>query len=175
MGRRINLPLQYDFERLSAKLINEGYKDYDLFKRFYSIYTGWADKAYIEFIHKNFPEECFISYYKEKINSWPLDIIAKEWLERKLSLEGLFEVYKYYALPENLAEKILSRYTDDDYIPVANRPLMIPLILNIGLAMPTAARESGSKKLLTTSPSMIPDPIFVSSIRENVMNSDRKL
>ena len=94
LGRVINLPLQYDFERLYSALINEGYTDYDLFKRFYSIYSGWADKSYIEFIHKNFPEECFISYYKEKINSWSLDIVAKEWLERGLSLEGLFEVYK---------------------------------------------------------------------------------
>ena len=94
LGRRINLPLQYDFERLYAALKNEGYTEYDLFKHFYSIYTGWADKAYIEFIHKNFPEEYFIFYYKEKINSWPLDIVAKEWLERGVSLEGLFEVYK---------------------------------------------------------------------------------
>ena len=94
LGRRINLPLQYDFERLYAALKNEGYTDYDLFKRFYSIYSGWADKAYIEFIHKVFPEEYFIRYYSEKINSWPLDIVAKEWLERELSLDGLFEVYK---------------------------------------------------------------------------------
>lgn len=94
LGRHIDLPIQYDYKRIYSSLINEGYTDYDLFKRFYSIYTGWADKAYIEFIHKIFPEEYFISYYKEKINSWPLDIIAKEWLERELSLEGLFEVYK---------------------------------------------------------------------------------
>ena len=94
LGRDIHLPLQYDFERLYSALINEEYTDYDLFKRFYSIYTGWADKAYIEFIHKVFPEEYFIRYYSEKINSWPLDIVAKEWLEMELSLEGLFEVYK---------------------------------------------------------------------------------
>lgn len=94
LGRVINLPLQYAFERLYSVLINEGYTDYGLFERFYSIYTGWADKAFINFIHDKFPEEYFISYYKEKINSWPLDIIAKEWLERELSLEGLFEVYK---------------------------------------------------------------------------------
>ena len=94
LGRDIHLPLQYDFERLYSALINEGYTDYDLFKRFYSIYSGWADKAFINFIHDKFPEEYFISYYKEKINSWPLDIVAKEWLERELSLEGLFEVYK---------------------------------------------------------------------------------
>ena len=94
LGRRINLPLQYDFERLYAAIKNEGYTDYDLFERFYNIYSGWADKAYIEFIHKNFPEKFFVEYYKEKINSWPLDIVAKEWLERELSLDGLFEVYK---------------------------------------------------------------------------------
>lgn len=94
LGRHIDLPIQYDHERLYSALINEGYKDYDLFKRFYSIYCGWADKAYIEFIHNVFPEEYFIRYYSEKINSWPLDIVVKEWLERQLSLEGLFEVYK---------------------------------------------------------------------------------
>ncbi len=94
LGRRINLPLQYDFERLYSALINEGYTDYDLFERFYSVYSGWADKAYIDFIHDKFPEEYFIHYYSEKIKSWPLDIVAKEWLERELSLEGLFEVYK---------------------------------------------------------------------------------
>ena len=94
LGRVMNLPLQYDFERLYAALKNEGYTGYDLFKRFYSIYSGWANKSYIEFIHKIFPEKFFVGYYKEKINSWPLDIVAKEWLERKLSLDGLFEVYK---------------------------------------------------------------------------------
>lgn len=94
LGRDIQLPLQYDFERLYSALINEEYTDYDLFKRFYSIYSGWADKSYIEFIHKNFPEKFFVEYYKEKINSWPLDIVTKEWLERGLSLDGLFDVYK---------------------------------------------------------------------------------
>ena len=94
LGRRINLPLQYDYERLYATLKKEGYTDYDLFERFYSIYSGWADKAFINFIHDKFPEEYFISYYKEKINSWPLDIVTKEWLERGLSLDGLFDVYK---------------------------------------------------------------------------------
>ena len=92
--RDIHLPLQYDFERLYVALINEGYTDYDLFKRFYSIYSGWSDKKYIVFIQDKFPEEYFIRYYSEKINSWPLDIVAKEWLERELSLDGLFEVYK---------------------------------------------------------------------------------
>ena len=94
LGRDIHLPLQYDFERLYSALINEGYTDYDLFERFYSVYSGWADKAYIDFIHDKFPEEYFIHYYSEKIKSWPLDIVAKEWLERELSLESLFEVYK---------------------------------------------------------------------------------
>ena len=94
LGRDIHLPLQYDHERLYSALINEGYTEYNLFKRFYSIYSGWADKAFINFIHDKFPEEFFISYYKEKINSWHLDIVAKEWLERGLSLEGLFDVYK---------------------------------------------------------------------------------
>ncbi len=94
LGRHIDLPIQYDYKRLYSSLINEGYTDYELFKRFYNIYSGWADKTYIDFIHGKFPEDFFIEYYKDKKMTWPLDILVKEWLERELSLEGLFKVYK---------------------------------------------------------------------------------
>ncbi|WP_028510320.1 hypothetical protein [Ruminococcus sp. NK3A76] len=94
LGRHIDLPIQYDHERLYSLLINEGYTEYKLFERFYTIYNGWTDNKYIGFIHNKFPEEYFIRYYTDKIKSWPLDIVVKEWLERQLSLEGLFEVYK---------------------------------------------------------------------------------
>lgn len=92
--RHIDLPIQYDYERLYSSLINEGYTEFELFERFYTIYNGWVDEAYIGFIQDKFPEEYFIRYYTDKIKSWPLDIVVKEWLERKLSLEGLFEVYE---------------------------------------------------------------------------------
>ena len=94
LGRHIELPIQYDYNRLYSTLINDGYTEFELFEKYYTIYNGWAEKAYIDFIQKVFPEEYFIRYYTDKIKSWPLDIVVKEWLERGLPLEGLFEVYK---------------------------------------------------------------------------------
>ena len=60
-------------------------------------------------------------------------------------------------------------------VPTVNRPDMIPVTEKIVFAIPTEAIESVSRKLLTNSPSIILELRVVSSIKENVMKSERKL
>ena len=93
VGRKVNMPIQYNCKKLFSELQKRGYTDDVLLERFLSIYKGIQSEAFKKILKDNFSETQFISYFLQHRHEEIYDDI-KAWLEMGLPLDGLCRLYK---------------------------------------------------------------------------------
>lgn len=107
LGRKIDLPLQYDIPRLYKALTDAGYTGEELAKRFLYIYSGVKDESYCDFIKQKFTIKEEKPYFLEKHKTNSVWALAKEFLECGYdhTLDALCELVSER---ENAAEKLVN-------------------------------------------------------------------
>ena len=107
LGRKIDLPLQYDIPRLYKALTAAGYTGEELAKRFLYIYSGVKDKSYCDFIKQKFTIKEEKPYFLEKHKTNSVWALAKEFLECGYdhTLDALCELVSER---ENAAEELVN-------------------------------------------------------------------
>ena len=92
-GKKLRIPIQYDYISLYEKLAGVGWKRNDLLERFLSLYKGIKDDTFKTFLKENFTEEQFVDYFVYNASGKVWELI-RDWLQFGLSLDGLCGLFK---------------------------------------------------------------------------------
>lgn len=94
LGREVDMPLQYDYERLYTVLCESGYTCDELTKRFMGIYKGARECDYCTFVKDHFSIADISEYYMWNIKNESAYTLARKWLESELDLDSLCRLWK---------------------------------------------------------------------------------
>ncbi|SDB58338.1 hypothetical protein SAMN02910317_03055 [Ruminococcaceae bacterium FB2012] len=93
VGRKVNMPIQYNCKKLFEELQKLGYTDDELLEKYLAIYKGIRSEGFKKILKDNFSENQFISYFLQHRHEEIYDDI-KNWLEMGLPLDGLCKLCK---------------------------------------------------------------------------------
>lgn len=93
-GRKVSLPLQFDYTRLYDALVDEGKTGEKLINHFLKTYAGYKDEGFRSFIKDKFTEDSLAEHFRNWIADETPFSLTKKWLEYGMSLEGLFSLWK---------------------------------------------------------------------------------
>ena len=94
LGKEVDMPLQYDYERLYTVLCESGYTGNELTKRFMGIYKGARECDYCTFLKGHFSIDDISEYYMCNIENESAYTLARKWLESELDLDSLCRLWK---------------------------------------------------------------------------------
>lgn len=94
LGKEVDMPLQYDYERLYTVLCECGYTGVELTKRFIGIYKGARECDYCTFLKGHFSIADISEYYMWNIKNESAYTLARKWLESELDLDSLCKLWK---------------------------------------------------------------------------------
>ncbi len=94
LGRDVDMPLQYDYERLYTVLCENGHTGDELTRRFLGIYKGARDSDYCTFVKEHFSIADISEYYMWNISNESAYTLARKWLESGLDLDSLCRLWK---------------------------------------------------------------------------------